>query len=51
MFIIIPIVAGGIFFRDPSIGFILLTITHSLYSIGVIAWIINIAKKSSQNTE
>ena len=45
--IIIPLVAGGLFFRDPVIGFILLTIVHSLYSIGVILWIISIARKST----
>jgi len=45
--IIIPIVAGGLFFGDPLMGFVLLTITHSLYSIGVIVWIISIARKST----
>ncbi|MCX6282496.1 MAG: oligosaccharide flippase family protein [Bacteroidetes bacterium] len=46
--IIIPIVSGGLIFGNPLKGFVLLSAMQSLYSIGIILWTLNLAKKHSQ---
>jgi len=46
--IIISVVTGGLFFRDPVIGFILLSVLQSLYCLLIIGWILSIARKSPQ---
>ncbi|MCX6283379.1 MAG: oligosaccharide flippase family protein [Bacteroidetes bacterium] len=47
--IVIPIVSAGLFFRDAATGFILLSAMQSCYSIGVIAWVVNLARKCSNS--
>ena len=46
--IVISIVTGGLFFRDPVVGFILLSLMQSIYCLVIIGWILAISKKSIQ---
>jgi len=46
--IIISICLGGFIFRDATIGFIIFSAMLSIYSIGVILWIVSSVKKERQ---
>jgi len=46
--IIVSIVSGGLIFRDAVTGLILLSVLQSFYSLGIIIWIVALAKKYSR---
>ena len=45
--IIVPIVSGGLFFKDAVTAFILLSVLQCFYSMGIIVWIVALARKHS----